>query len=460
MWVKDITIKIINTPKLLGLVLMLYSVNLFCIFTFQHYFQNSKKSQNSVNSFSSPDSQSALIIAENLSKLDLRKKIFAVADPHYSLLQNILSFIYLNSGISIFFLLLINTGLHTISGLFVYLILFNFFNRPSAFIGSFVFCLNPTSLEWTANCLKDGIFIAGVLMSLFTILYLQKKYLDDKKHNLTYSILIWLAALFLIYKSRPYFLAALLHIMLLICFFFILHFSFNKKNMVDCIKYFFTCIFIIIIPIYFLSKTSSSILKDNSSYNLNNNKNEEINKTPQNALKVANNNIIWKKSDWVPNFFEDKMEFISIRRQGFLNTASFSSVDRDIKLQTAKDFCFYLPKAFLNGLISPYPYFALQKGSSDIHTAGRRVLVIITLLFYYPLLLLGAFYLRKNLNNISILNIFLFCILGIIFFSYLVPNIGALNRMRYGFYMLWVSMGAAYLVEILSQIKRKYRCGT
>jgi len=453
------------------LVPCLFLVSVGSIFAFQYLFGGQPPFSKEVIYFSSPDSKAAFAKISELSNLEIKKRLEGFADPGTNLLQNILSLLPAQISVNPGYLFICNAILHTVCGFLVFTILQTETSTKAGWVGASIFTLNPTCLEWTANLLKDGIFITGCLLCIFSIYRLIDTPCQSKIPKIAQSMGLWCIGLFLIYKSRFYFLelCAVFGLLALgnYIFEFLREFDANlfqkkRRNVFVPIVTFF--VFLVLTPIW-LGLQGRELCGQDSNFlpiafskghpRSHDSKNPEAltaesisNKSVSHTIFI--NDIKWKPSTKVPEFIENKLFVLSVRRQGFLNSAGHSKVDEDIKIQSTFEFICYFPKAFVNGRFSPFPGSWFQKGSSEVHSLGRKILGFFTLL-YWPLLLAAACYFLQNLRNKMALTLCVFSMVGVLFFSYLVPNIGALNRLRYGFYMLWIAVGAAYLTAIVER---------
>lgn len=157
---------------------------------------------------------------------------------------------------------------------------------------------------------------------------------------------------------------------------------------------------------------------------------------------------LWNRTRWVPDAFEKKLFQISVARQGAVVTKGNTLVDADVRLNSVTAFAAYLPRAFQLGLLSPLPELWGGEGSTPAMTMARKIMGGVTIIFYVCLagLLAGMVLFRKNLGFWTVLT---FCLLGILVYTFTMPNVGTLLRYRYGFYMVLISFGAASIVEMM-----------
>jgi hypothetical protein len=424
------------------------------VYSLQYLFGGQFPFSQKVIYFSSPDSFSAFDKISYLHQLETAKRLEAMGNPQYSLIQNTLSFLPGTCSSNPGYLFILNSIIHTFCGLLIFVILRTNFTETGALVGMAVFVSNPTYLEWTANLLKDGIFIAGCLLFILCglrILGINASFFTAPKPTV---YLMAVTGIYFIYKSRYYFLDLICVFGLLIFFFALKDLFYLKPKNYEGkwrvpISNVLAFILVFLFTPFWLGFKGRDIQKQGGNYLPNLFQLKKItDETSGDFKKILPvlDNINWNFSNLVPDEIEYKMFSISVRRQGFLTAAGNSKTDENIKIQSAREFVAYMPQAILNGWLSPFPRSWFEQGSSEIHSLGRKVLGCLTL-FYWPLLISGAFYFWKKRENNATLVLCGISLAGVLFFAYLVPNIGALNRMRYAFYMLWIAFGAAYLVE-------------
>lgn len=164
--------------------------------------------------------------------------------------------------------------------------------------------------------------------------------------------------------------------------------------------------------------------------------------------------ILWTYSGWLPDVIETKFYQISRVRRGSLNSGGNTLIDKDIWLKSTAEFVRYLPRAIQVGLLSPFPEFWSGEGSTTAMTIARKIVGAVTFVYYIFLIgLLCA--LIKHIRNVQFLSILIFCLPAVMLYSYSYANVGALLRFRYGFYMLLVSFGLAFIVQFVQTRTKK-----
>ena len=113
----------------------------------------------------------------------------------------------------------------------------------------------------------------------------------------------------------------------------------------------------------------------------------------------------------------------------------------------------YFPRALQIGFLSPFPSNWLKKGVI-VGTIGRPLAGLEMIIWYF--VLLGFIYITyKNPSVIKPLSVvFLISISVILLLSYVMPNVGALYRMRQGFMIPFYLIGAHGLSVMISNFTK------
>jgi len=108
----------------------------------------------------------------------------------------------------------------------------------------------------------------------------------------------------------------------------------------------------------------------------------------------------------------------------------------------------YFPRALQVGFLSPLPNLWSGDGSSQRMTLARKIMGIMAIFFY--VFLLGFLVLvLKNRTDFDLWVITVFCLIGLLVYTYGYPNVGTLMRFRYTFHTLLMSLGVAQLASIM-----------
>ena len=164
----------------------------------------------------------------------------------------------------------------------------------------------------------------------------------------------------------------------------------------------------------------------------------------------------WINSPILPRAIDRQFAFISDLRGNFFTNypEAKSNIDANITFNTAFEFLMYMPRALQVGMFAPFPEHWMVSGRSAESRLMRQVTAFEMLFSYFSLLFVPYFLWRKHRT----LNVFLFTLINfslILLYTYTVPNVGALYRMRYGFYMAIVALGIAGIFSLLKNLSRK-----
>jgi hypothetical protein len=131
----------------------------------------------------------------------------------------------------------------------------------------------------------------------------------------------------------------------------------------------------------------------------------------------------------------------------FLYPQGGSNIDSDVRFNSLADILLYLPRAMQIGLFAPFPDMWFARGMY-VGRAGRLLSGFETLLIYLiEALAVVALWRRRRYTAPWFLA--LFSLAGLLALGLVVPNLAALYRMRYGFWLLLIVLGAEGLRQFL-----------
>jgi antitoxin component YwqK of YwqJK toxin-antitoxin module len=146
---------------------------------------------------------------------------------------------------------------------------------------------------------------------------------------------------------------------------------------------------------------------------------------------------------------------ISKMRDGFnsYRNRSGSSIDQYKTYHNFSDLIKYFPRALQIGFLSPFPSNWLKEGFA-VGTIGYILAGLEMIIWYF--VLLGFIYITyKNPSVIKPLSVvFLVSILLIVLLAYVVPNVGAIYRMRQGYMIPFYLIGAHGLSVMISNFTK------
>jgi 4-amino-4-deoxy-L-arabinose transferase-like glycosyltransferase len=136
---------------------------------------------------------------------------------------------------------------------------------------------------------------------------------------------------------------------------------------------------------------------------------------------------------------------IAERRAGFRSyRARESDIDSHVRFSGTGDVLKYIPRAAVIGFFAPFPRMWVQRGSYGL--AGRLLSGAETLVMYFLYAAAGVCCWRHR-RQLQIWVVFLVATLGTLGLGLVVVNAGALYRLRYVFWILFIIMAAETLVH-------------
>jgi hypothetical protein len=151
---------------------------------------------------------------------------------------------------------------------------------------------------------------------------------------------------------------------------------------------------------------------------------------------------------------------LAIQRQGFARfyPDAGSNIDTNILFYSAADVVAYGPRAAQIALLSPFPDSWAKPGSTDANTWMRRVSAVEMTGAYLALIFLpSALWRWRRQAAVWLTVVFSFAMS--MFYTLAMTNVGSLYRMRYGFFMTLVALGAAELFVRMKAFRRQHAAG-
>ena len=138
--------------------------------------------------------------------------------------------------------------------------------------------------------------------------------------------------------------------------------------------------------------------------------------------------------------FTRMLKQVGQRRAGFrMYDARESDIAGDVRLNTASDVWEFLPRAVVIGFMAPFPRMWIERGSYGL--AGRLLSGAETLVMYFLYVAAGVC-LWRNRRRTELWLLFLVATIGTIALGLVVVNAGALYRLRYVFWIMFIIMAA------------------
>jgi hypothetical protein len=167
---------------------------------------------------------------------------------------------------------------------------------------------------------------------------------------------------------------------------------------------------------------------------------------PQSRYRLVPEWIPWLRTPGLPLAVEWAGYRIALTREAYRYNyhESQSNLDRYVAFRSVGEVVRHVPRALQVGVWAPFPWQWVEAGSSRWTTVGRRVAGAEMLGVYLATLGLpvAAWAWRRRLELWILL---LVTLAPIVMFALMIPNVGALHRLRYGPLMLLVALGVAGL---------------
>jgi len=348
-----------------------------------------------------------------------------------------------------------NALLHAMSGCLVLWLLLNFFSWGPAMLGSALFVINPSAMEWVAQIHRDGIFILGNIMVLTCLVQLFRGLQSANVRTLCYGFICGTIGSCFVWFGRTYWVQVLLFSVLLGIVFMSVFYWLKRKSDSGIKMYEFLFMTFAVGLVLF----QVGLIKQNVSTNVPVVVELPASKETVRSFREAGKKgavgqgeeeleFLWEQNQWIPERVQLKLFQISYVRNLAVTAAGNTIVDEKVVLNSVADFVRYLPRALVVGILSPMPNLWVGEGSSPAMTMARKVMGATTLVFYC-LLLGGLGWIFTARRDPMMWIIIGFSLIGILVFTIAYPNVGTLLRFRYGFYMLLIAFGGANLLKLM-----------
>lgn len=160
--------------------------------------------------------------------------------------------------------------------------------------------------------------------------------------------------------------------------------------------------------------------------------------------KVPESAFLWKESDVIPSFLENKFYALVEVRKGFNSTYpnAGSNIDINVSFHSVLEIIIYLPRAAGIAFLSPFPSQWFKQGTRPANTMMRRISAIEMVGVYLAFIFLpyAIWHWRRRVEIWLILS---FCSGMMLIYAIGICNIGTLYRVRYGYLMTLVGIGIA-----------------
>jgi hypothetical protein len=195
--------------------------------------------------------------------------------------------------------------------------------------------------------------------------------------------------------------------------------------------------------------------------NLNSSKIEnDTNETKQNYYQETNNIEQDKKASYYSGKFLFSLDVMAKKfskvRSGFtkVNMNAGSAIDKDLQYDGIYSMLVYLPRALQLGFLSPFPNSWLDDGA-EVGRIGSVLAGAETFIWYFIYLGFIYSFIKNPIGIFPLLMVFLIGFSIIVLLGYVVPNIGAIYRMRQAYMIPFYIYGIHGLNLLLRNLKNK-----
>ncbi|MES2945109.1 MAG: hypothetical protein V4772_19765 [Pseudomonadota bacterium] len=341
-----------------------------------------------------------------------------------------------------------NALVHAAGGMTVYLIAYLVSaNRLASVVAALPFLLFPSAASWYAQIHKDGIFALGLLLcALGWMQAFRPGFWASARPAYAALVLPLALGLFLVWLVRPHIMILMQAVAILTSVSGLLLAAFWSRLAVLQGRRIAlaACVFLMIPVLVVLVKPSD--------YRVESWKSDVI--ARETVMPYMPGHCVLERG---ANATADKLSStVAAMRDFYISGNSYknarSNMDTDFVPGTVCNLVEYLPRALQIGLLAPFPAQWMADGSIAASTVMRRVISAEMLAVYACLLLLpvAMWTFRRKPEFWFVLG---FLTLLTVIHVYLVPNLGTLHRMRYGFLTGIVGLAVAGGVQWLSQRK-------
>ena len=306
------------------------------------------------------------------------------------------------------------------------------FNNSIVSAISVLFFFQPSILMSSAQLLRDPFFILGICFMFYGWAILKKN-----KNNSGIIFILIGSVLFI--SMRQYLSVALFSVF----FFYSIKLILNKEIPIPAIS-------LLIVPLFIFMQLAS---QDNhlasffQKVDIQNSSNKGEN------IPEPKSVIFWQPVTNTLNFLTYQLASM---RDGFLivNNSAGSKIDSDKPYNGFVDAILYFPRAVQVAFLSPFSSHWIENGK-ETGRIGRMLSGLEMLSWYF--IILGFLYIvfTRPLVIEPLLPIITLSVFVIILLGYVVPNIGAIYRMRQGFMIPFYMVGVYGIYSFIELINKK-----
>ena len=377
----------------------------------------------------------------------------------------------------------LNASLHALGAIFVMRLVQILTNDTAiAFGGGMLYVSLPSSLHWVSQIQKDSTYSAGmlaVLLGLVTLIQAARNKVKSQEIGLAIGLV--LLGLVLTGMARLYGLELIQVVVSVIAIFAIptlirrwwrdststAHLvttasrwgsNISTTHLVAAVAVMFAVIFAnkAIPPSWQIERinpefpTVSSVLVIHK---------PEVQIQIESQLTFENKVNKWRRNDFLPDIVDRTALRIAVARWGWTGptyATAGSMIDIDSQFDSAGGLVGYLPRALQIGFLAPFPqHWVTQKSSPG--NAVMRGAAGIEMMILYPMFLIGLpLAMWRWRRRLELWVILAYCTPVLLAFTYVIPNVGSLHRLRYGLLMPLAAVGMAAIWLSLREWQTRY----
>jgi hypothetical protein len=335
------------------------------------------------------------------------------------------------------------------------------------------FLLYPSAMTWYTQNHKDGYFILGSFMFIYGWILLARTeaWRNIWGRPLT-AVFFSLLGVVLVWIVRPYGVQMMqgvgVVLSLLLTVVFVISGARGQIVWQKAIMGIFVAWAVVVVmtplteggisavvPVSTHEKISESTTKDSISATASASAHEKISEsTTKDSIsatasasaheKVSESEFLWKESDVVPPFLENKFYAFAKVRKGFISSYpdAGSNIDMNVSFQSVWEIIIYLPRAAEIAFLAPFPSQWFKQGALPVNTMMRRISAVEMVGVYFAFIFLPYAIWHWH-RRIEIWLILFFCSSMMLIYAIGICNVGTLYRIRYGYLMTLVGIGVA-----------------
>lgn len=364
----------------------------------------------------------------------------------------------------------VNAALHAMGGVIVMrLVQFLGADTISMLLCGALYVFLPSSMQWVSQIQKDSYYFTGMLLFLLGCVVTVRAADGEVPFSGMFYGLALIAlgmgfsCMVRLYALRFFALAALLFAVVVLPYLV----SAFRSGRVPGVRVLFVCCTLLLVVLSVKLESTQGRLsvempftraESIAKYGADYDPPEYKEGLPQ-ARNLAETSamMIWNKNKHLPAPIENAFLSLSVARFGWIGSSYSSAgsmIDRDIQFDSAADVVLYLPRALQIGLFAPFPQHWLAEGKAPGGSLMRRMVGLEMTLLYLLLLIglpLAVFQWGRRIEFWMIVT---FLVPIITLYAYIVPNLGTLYRLRYGFLTALAAIGLAAITLSYQRFKK------